>query len=125
MTEIRVFSTIGMRTVLEELALGFELAHGCTVTRVYDSSVAAMKRIAAGRERRRGVFTAGAIDDLIAQGQDGGAHPTSRARSSGSRCEGRAEGPTSRRRTRSRSQCWWRNPSRIPRPAASGLYFVA
>ena len=69
MTEIRVFSTIGMRTVLEELALGFELAHGCTVTRVYDSSVAAMKRIAAGENGDVAVFTAGAIDDLIAQGK--------------------------------------------------------
>ena len=69
MNEIRVFSTIGMRTVLEELALGFELAHGCTVARVYDSSVAAMKRLAAGETGDVAVFTATAIDDLIAQGK--------------------------------------------------------
>jgi molybdate transport system substrate-binding protein len=69
MTEIRVFSTIGMRTVLEELAPGFELAHGCTVARVYDSSVAAMKRIAAGETGDTAVFTAAAIDDLVAQGK--------------------------------------------------------
>ena len=69
MTEIRVFSTIGMRTVLEELALGFELAHGCTIARVYDSSVAAMQRIAAGDSGDVAVFTAAAIDDLIAQGK--------------------------------------------------------
>src|ERR1044072_10050789 len=69
MTEIRVFSTIGMRTVLEELVPGFELAHDCTVARVYDSSVAAMKRIAAGESGDVAVFTAGAIDDLIAQGK--------------------------------------------------------
>ena len=69
MTEIRVFSTIGMRTVLEELAPGFELAHGCTVARVYDSSIAAMKRIAAGESGDVAVFTAAAIDDLIAQGK--------------------------------------------------------
>ena len=69
MTEIRVFSTIGMRTVLEELAPGFELAHGCTVARVYDSSVAAMKRIAAGETGDAAVFTAAAIDYLIAQGR--------------------------------------------------------
>ena len=69
MTEIRVFSTIGMRTVLEELALGFELAHGCTIARVYDSSVAAMQRIAAGESGDVAVFTAAAIDDLIAQGK--------------------------------------------------------
>ena len=69
MTEIRVFSTIGIRTVLEELALGFELAHGCTIARVYDSSVAAMQRIAAGESGDVAVFTAAAIDDLIAQGK--------------------------------------------------------
>src|SRR5258708_38390753 len=69
MTEIRVFSTIGMRTVLEELALGFELAHGCTIARVYDSSVAAMQRIAAGESGDVAVFTAAAVDDLIAQGK--------------------------------------------------------
>ena len=69
MTEIRVFSTIGMRTVLEELVPGFELAHDCTVARVYDSSVAAMKRIAAGEAGDVAVFTAAAIDDLIAQGK--------------------------------------------------------
>ena len=69
MTEIRVFSTIGMRTVLEELALGFELAHGCTIARVYDSSAAAMQRIAAGESGDVAVFTAGAIDDLIGQGK--------------------------------------------------------
>src|ERR1043165_5210965 len=69
MTEIRVFSTIGMGTVLEELATGFELAHGCTVVRVYDSSVAAMKRIAAGETGDAAVFTAAAIDDLITQGR--------------------------------------------------------
>jgi len=55
--------------VLEELAPGFELAHGCTVARVYDSSVAAMKRIAAGETGDAAVFTAAAIDDLIAQGR--------------------------------------------------------
>lgn len=69
MSEIRVFSTIGMRTVLDELAPGFELAHGCTVARVYDSSVAAMKRIAAGETGDAAVFTAAAIDDLVAQGK--------------------------------------------------------
>src|SRR6185436_17095676 len=46
--EIRVLSTIGMRTVLEELAPAFERARRCTVTRSYESSVALMQRIAAG-----------------------------------------------------------------------------
>src|ERR1043165_3385919 len=69
MSEIQVFSTIGMRTVLEELVPGFELATACTVRRVSDSSVAAMKRLAAGETGDVAVFTATAIDDLIAQGK--------------------------------------------------------
>jgi molybdate transport system substrate-binding protein len=67
--QIRVLSTIGMRTVVEELAPAFEQAHGCTVTRVYDSSVALMKRIAGGESGDAAIFTAGAIDDLTAQGK--------------------------------------------------------
>ena len=69
MSELRVLSTIGMRTVLEELAPAFERARGCTVTRVYDSSVAMMKRLAAGESGDAAVFTAGAIDELIGQGK--------------------------------------------------------
>jgi molybdate transport system substrate-binding protein len=69
MSEIRVLSTIGMRSVLEELASGFERTRGCKVTRVYDSSIAAMKRIAAGETGDAAVFTAAAIDELIAQGK--------------------------------------------------------
>ena len=69
MDEIRVLSTIGMRTVVEEIAPAFERARGCTVTRVYDSSVALMKRIDAGETGDACVFTAGATDALIAQGK--------------------------------------------------------
>ena len=69
MSDIRVLSTIGMRTVLEELAPPFERARGCTVSRVYDSSVALMKRLAAGESGDAAVFTAGAIDELIGQGK--------------------------------------------------------
>lgn len=69
MTDIRVLSTIGMRTVLEALTPAFEQRHGCTVTRVYDSSVALMARIADGESGDAAVFTSGAIDDLIAQGK--------------------------------------------------------
>jgi molybdate transport system substrate-binding protein len=69
MSGIRVLSTIGMRTVLEEVTPAFEKARGVTVTRSYDSSVALMKRIAAGETGDAAVFTAGAIDDLIAQGK--------------------------------------------------------
>jgi molybdate transport system substrate-binding protein len=67
--EIRVFSTIGMRTVLEELAPAFARAQKCAVTRIYDSSVTLMQRIAAGESGDAAVFTAGAIDQLIAQGK--------------------------------------------------------
>lgn len=69
MSGIKVLSTIGMRTVLEEVTPAFEQARGVTVTRTYDSSVALMKRIAAGETGDAAVFTAGAIDDLIAQGK--------------------------------------------------------
>ena len=69
MSDIRVLSTIGMRTVLEALAPAFERARGCTVTRVYDSTVAMMKRLAAGESGDAAVFTAGGIDDLIGQGK--------------------------------------------------------
>jgi molybdate transport system substrate-binding protein len=69
MTPIRVLSTIGMRLVLEEIVPDFERAHGCTVERRYDSSVAHMRHIAEGRTGDAAVFTAAAIDDLIAQGK--------------------------------------------------------
>jgi molybdate transport system substrate-binding protein len=66
---IRVLSTIGMRTVLEEIAPPFERAHGCTVVRVYHSSVTLLRRIAEGEAGDAAVFTSAAIDDLIAQGK--------------------------------------------------------
>jgi molybdate transport system substrate-binding protein len=67
--EIRVLSTIGVRPVLDALVPAFERANGCTVTRVYDSSVAMMQRIAAGESGDVAIFTAAAIDALIAQGK--------------------------------------------------------
>ena len=67
--EIKVLCTIGMRTVLEELAPAFERANGCVLARIYDSSVALMQRIAAGATGDIAVFTAAAIDELIAQGK--------------------------------------------------------
>ena len=69
---IRVLSTIGMRTVLEEVAPAFERAHGCTVARVYHSSVTLLQRIAAGETADAAVFTAPALDDLVAQGKVAG-----------------------------------------------------
>ena len=72
MSGIKVLSTIGMRTVLEEVTPAFERANGVTVTRVYDSSIALMKRIGAGETGDAAVFTAAAIDELIAQGKVAG-----------------------------------------------------
>jgi molybdate transport system substrate-binding protein len=69
MTTIRMLSTIGMRLVLEEIVPEFERQHGCTVERRYDSSIAHMRRIAEGRTGDAAVFTAAAIDELIAQGK--------------------------------------------------------
>src|SRR5215471_17720172 len=68
-SEIRVLSTIGMRTVLDALVPTFEQARDCAVTRVYDSSIALMQRIAAGESGDAAVFTAAAIDELITQGK--------------------------------------------------------
>jgi molybdate transport system substrate-binding protein len=69
MPGIKVFCTIGMRTVLDEVAPAFARANGIAVARVYDSSVALMQRIAEGESGDVAVFTAGAIDDLIRQGK--------------------------------------------------------
>jgi molybdate transport system substrate-binding protein len=69
MSEIKVLCTIGMRSVLDEVAPAFERTNGVAVKRVYDSSVALMQRIAAGETGDAAVFTAAAIDDLIAQGK--------------------------------------------------------
>ena len=57
MSGIKVLSTIGMRTVVDEVTPAFERANGVTVTRVYDSSIALMKRIAAGETGGKIVFT--------------------------------------------------------------------
>ncbi len=67
MPGIKVFCTIGMRAVLDAVAPAFAEANGLAVVRVYDSSVALMKRIAEGEGADAAVFTAAAIDDLIAQ----------------------------------------------------------
>jgi molybdate transport system substrate-binding protein len=69
MPGIRVFCTIGMRAVLDAVAPPFAQANSVAVVRVYDSSVALMKRIADGESADAAVFTAGAIDDLIRQGK--------------------------------------------------------
>jgi ABC-type molybdate transport system substrate-binding protein len=99
MSGIKVLSTIGMRTVLEEVTPAFERQNGVTVTRLYDSSIALMKRIDAGETGDAAVFTAAAIDELIAQAR---------------------RSPTSRRRTRSGKPCSRQNPSRARKQARAG-----
>ena len=64
---IRVLCTIGMRTLLDALAPAFERASGVRVDRRYNSSIALMREIAAGESGDVAVFTAAAIDELIAQ----------------------------------------------------------
>jgi molybdate transport system substrate-binding protein len=66
---IRVLSTIAMRTVLDAVAPVFERAQGVTVERTINSSIALMRRIAEGDTADVAVFTAAAIDELIAQGR--------------------------------------------------------
>ena len=61
-----------MRTVVDAVAPAVERRRGCTVTCVYDSSIALMQRIAAGETGDAAVFTAAAIDELIAQGKVAG-----------------------------------------------------
>lgn len=58
-----------MRTVVDALVPAFEQAKGCKVTRIYNSSIALMQRIADGESGDAAVFTAAAIDELIAQGK--------------------------------------------------------
>jgi molybdate transport system substrate-binding protein len=72
MNSIRVLSTIGMRTVLEALAPPFARENRIAVEPVYDSSIGLMKRIAEGESGDVAVFTAAAIDELIAQGKVSG-----------------------------------------------------
>ena len=50
MPGIKVFCTIGMRAVLDEVAPTYTQANGIPVVRVYDSSVALMKRLAEGAQ---------------------------------------------------------------------------
>jgi molybdate transport system substrate-binding protein len=69
MPGIKVFCTLGMRTVLDAVAPAFAEANGVAVVRIYDSSVALMRRIADGESADAAVFTAAAIDELIAQGK--------------------------------------------------------
>ncbi len=67
MPAIRVLCTIGMRSVVEAAAPAFERANNTTLDRVYNSSIALMKDIAAGETGDVAIFTAAAIDELIAQ----------------------------------------------------------
>src|SRR4051812_2539647 len=66
---IRVLSTMAMRTVLDAAAPVFEQAYGVEVERVINSSIALMRRTSEGETADLALFTAAAIDELIAQGK--------------------------------------------------------
>ena len=66
---IRVLSSLGTREVVEAIAPDFEREHACAVARVYESSVGLLKRIADGETADVAIFTATALDDMIAQGK--------------------------------------------------------
>jgi molybdate transport system substrate-binding protein len=66
---IRVLCTFGLRQVVDLLAPAFERQHGCTVERLYNSTVAHMQHLAEGTTADAALFTAAAIDDLIAMGR--------------------------------------------------------
>jgi molybdate transport system substrate-binding protein len=69
MESLRVLCTIGMRTVLEALAPAFARERGVAIEPVYNSSIALMKQIAGGETGDAAVFTAAAIDELVAGGK--------------------------------------------------------
>src|SRR5262245_50567129 len=66
---IRALCTFGLRQVVDSLAPRFERQHGCTVERLYNSSVAHMQRLAAGETADVALFTAAAINELVAMKQ--------------------------------------------------------
>jgi molybdate transport system substrate-binding protein len=66
---IRVLSSLGTREVVEAIAPDFEREHACAVARVYDSSIGLLKRVADGETADVAVFTAAALDGIIAQGK--------------------------------------------------------
>jgi molybdate transport system substrate-binding protein len=76
---IRVLSSLGTREVVEAIAPDFEREHACAVARVYDSSVGLLKRLADGETADVAVFTAAALDGIIAQGKVAGRIDVSRS----------------------------------------------
>jgi molybdate transport system substrate-binding protein len=66
---IRVPCTFGLRQVVDVLAPAFERQHRCTIERVYESSVAHMRRFSDGETADAALLTAAGIDQLIAMGR--------------------------------------------------------
>jgi molybdate transport system substrate-binding protein len=66
--EVRVLSSVGIRTVIEELAPEFERATGHDVTLVFDLASALKTKIEAGEPFDVAILTPPLIDDLIAKG---------------------------------------------------------
>ncbi|MEA2877006.1 MAG: molybdate transport system substrate-binding protein [Hyphomicrobiales bacterium] len=76
---IRVLSSLGTREVVEAIAPDFEREHACAVARVYDSSIGLLKRIADGETADVALFTAAALDGIVAQGKVAGRIDVSRS----------------------------------------------
>jgi len=76
---IRVLSSLGTREVVEAIAPDFEREHACAVARGYDSSIRLLKRVADGETADVAVFTATALDGIIAQGKVAGRIDVSRS----------------------------------------------
>ena len=67
--EIKVFSTIGVRSVVQELSPQFERATGHKLVLSFDVANALKRRIEAGESFDLAILTAPVMDDLIKQGK--------------------------------------------------------
>ena len=67
--EIKVFSTIGVRSVVQELSPQFERATGHKLVLSFDVANALKRRIEAGGSFDLAILTAPVMDDLIKQGK--------------------------------------------------------
>src|SRR5688572_3612114 len=67
--EIKVFSTIGFRAILQELGPQFEKTSGHKLTTTFDVAAALKRRVEAGEPFDIAVLTVPIMSDLIRQGK--------------------------------------------------------
>ena len=67
--EVKVFSTIGVRAVMQELGPRFERASGHRLTMTFDVANALKRQIEAGEKFDVAILTVPVLDDLIKQGR--------------------------------------------------------